>query len=139
MQVLLDINVLLDGFLDRTPWATDAVAIFNAQAEGKIEAFVSAASLPTVFYLVRQSFGIHGAKAAICECLNLFSILTVDQATAEAAFALPGSDFEDNLQIACAVQAGLDLIITRDPRGFAASPIPAVAPADLLALIARTP
>jgi hypothetical protein len=36
------------------------------------------------------------------------------------------------VQIGCAVEAGLDAIVTRDPRGFAGSPIPALSAADLL-------
>jgi hypothetical protein len=46
---------------------------------------------------------------------------------------LPGNDFEDNVQIACAVIAGLDAIVTRDPKGFAGSPVLVLTPAELLA------
>jgi hypothetical protein len=56
-----------------------------------------------------------------------------------AAQAMPGSDFEDNLQIACAIHVGVDLIITRDPRGFARSPLPVATPADLVAQLPGPP
>jgi hypothetical protein len=49
----------------------------------------------------------------------------------------PGSDFEDNLQIACAVKAGLDAIVTRNPKDFADSPVPVLTPAELLALLPK--
>jgi len=39
-----------------------------------------------------------------------------------------GHDFEDNIQIACAQAAGLDLIVTRDVAGFRHSPIPSIEP-----------
>lgn len=45
-------------------------------------------------------------------------------------------DYEDNLQIACAVEAGLDAIISRDPAGFTQSPIPVLTPAALLLQLA---
>ncbi len=50
---------------------------------------------------------------------------------------MTGADFEDNLQIACAVEARLDAIVTRDTKGFAGSPVPALSPAELLARIMR--
>jgi hypothetical protein len=46
-------------------------------------------------------------------------------------------NFEDNLQVACAVLTRLDAIVTRDPRGFAGSPVPVLAPARLLAQIPK--
>ena len=46
---------------------------------------------------------------------------------------------EDNVSLACAMNARLDAIVTRDPRGFAGSPIPVLAPAELLALLAKAP
>jgi len=55
------------------------------------------------------------------------------------ATTLPGSDFEDNLQIACAVEARLDAIVTRNPKDFAGSPVPVLTPAELLALLAKAP
>ena len=55
------------------------------------------------------------------------------------ATTLIGSDFEDNLHVACAVQARLDAIVTRNRKDFAGSPVPVLTPAELLALLARGP
>jgi hypothetical protein len=59
--------------------------------------------------------------------LSTLDIAPIDRATLLAAQALSGPDFEDDPQIARAVQTGVDAIVTRDPRGFAASPIPVFA------------
>jgi hypothetical protein len=45
---------------------------------------------------------------------------------------LPGEDFEDNLQIACASLARLDAIVTRNPTDFKSAPISIFSPAELL-------
>jgi hypothetical protein len=66
-------------------------------------------------------------------------IVPVDRTALEMATTLPGSDFEDNLQIACAVQACLDAIVTRNPQDFAGSPVPVLTPAELLALLGKGP
>jgi len=55
------------------------------------------------------------------------------------ATTFPASDFEDNLQIACAVDASLDAIVTHNPKDFGGSPVQIVTPAELLALLAKTP
>jgi len=52
---------------------------------------------------------------------------------------LPGSDFEDDLHIACAVEARLDAIVTRNPKDFAGSPVPVLTPAELLVLVPKAP
>ena len=55
------------------------------------------------------------------------------------ATTFPGSDFEDNLHIAFAVEARLEAIVTRNPKDFAGSPIPILTPGELLALLAKAP
>jgi hypothetical protein len=62
-------------------------------------------------------------------------VVALDRDLLEAADAWPGSDFEDNIQVESAIRAGVDGIVTRDPHGFAGSPIPILRPADLLALL----
>jgi len=44
---------------------------------------------------------------------------------------------EDNLHIACAVEARLEAIVTRNPKDFAGSPVPVLTPAELLALLLK--
>ena len=41
------------------------------------------------------------------------------------------------LQIACAVEARLDAIVTRNATDFVGSPIPVLTPTELLALLAK--
>jgi hypothetical protein len=135
--VLLDLNIVLDVFLARSSWLADSAAVVKANHEGKIEAFLSAASVPTIFYLVRRNADLAKAKTVVAECLASFQIVPVDRATLQLAHSLSGSDFEDNLQVASAALARLDAIITRVPKGFAGSVIPALTPAELLAQLPK--
>ena len=75
------------------------------------------------------------ALAAVRSIAGSLILVSVDYRAVRRALALPGNDFEDNLQIACAEIASLDLIVTRDPDGFRDSPVPAHSPAEVLALI----
>src|SRR4051794_37523029 len=100
------------------------VLLWNAHQKGQIQALAAAFTLPTLFYIVRKQAGLTAAHTAVQLCLSTIDFAPVDQITLLNAQKLAGPDFEDNLQITCAVQAGVDGIVTRDPRGFAHSPIP---------------
>ena len=123
MTVLLDLVVVLDAFLEREPWRAEADEIWDANRDGRIDAWMSAAALPTLFYVVRRQADLSRAHVAVANCLRSLEIVPVDRTTLEMATTLPGSDFEDNLQIACAVEARLDAIVTRNPKDFAGSPV----------------
>ena len=58
-------------------------------------------------------------------------ICPVDRGVLEQAIALNLQDFEDAVQIACAISMELDAIVTRDVTGFIGSPIPILSPKDM--------
>jgi predicted nucleic acid-binding protein len=133
MNVLLDTNTVLDVLLERSPWHHDADQIWQAGDAGQITGYLTATSFTNIYYIARRVVHIARAQAAIGLCLATFAVAPVDRETLLRAAELPGNDFEDNVQIACAVIAGLDAIVTRDPKGFAGSPVLVLTPAELLA------
>uniref|UniRef100_A0A7C2NZ99 PIN domain-containing protein n=1 Tax=Schlesneria paludicola TaxID=360056 RepID=A0A7C2NZ99_9PLAN len=138
MKVLLDLNVVLDVVLNRQPWIAESAAVWNAHHSGAYDGFLAATELTNLFYIVRRLAGESTARSAVRSCLATFDMVPVDRSVLFRADQQTGIDFEDNVAIACEVAAGIDLIVTRDPAGFAHSPVPAVSPADLLARIAPT-
>ena len=48
----------------------------------------------------------------------------VDERVLEMAFASSGNDFEDNVQVACAMIAAVDCIVSRDATGLSNPVIP---------------
>ena len=132
MHILFDINVVLDVLLNRKPWVTEAAAIWRANDEGQIVGYILASAMTDIFYIARRLAGLEIACTTVRTCLEAFEICTVDRQALEQAETLPGNDFEDNLQIACASIAGIDAIVTRDKDGFKAATIPVYTPAELL-------
>ena len=51
----------------------------------------------------------------------------------EHAYLLTGKDFEDDLQIACAISEKLDAIITRNLADFQHASLPVYTPSDWIA------
>lgn len=62
-------------------------------------------------------------------------IATIDDAVLRTALTLPTPDFEDAVQLASALHARLDAIVTRDPAGYPVSAITILSPTALLALL----
>ena len=71
--------------------------------------------------------------------LATFEIIPVGRLELEQADAMTGSDLEDNVCMACAVNARLDAIVTRNTKDFAGSQILVLTPTQLLARLPKTP
>ena len=138
MKVLLDTNVVLDLLLERDPWRVQAEAIARAGADGRLQPHVSASSITDIFYISRSLVGPAEARRVVRACLDSLQIVGVTRELLNAADLRLGTDFEDNLQIECAIAAGLDAIITRDPKGFEGSPVTALTPAECVARLTRS-
>lgn len=132
LRVLVDTNVVLDQLLQREPWYSEAQPFWHARDAGLIVAYLPVSVLTDIYYISRKQVGNAQAKAAVARCLGEFGLIAIYRETAEAALALPGNDFEDNVQIVCAQTAGLELIVTRNTADFAQSPVPAVEPAQVV-------
>jgi predicted nucleic acid-binding protein len=133
MKALIDTNVVLDALMAREPWRQDSERVLLASAEGKLEGYVTASAATDIFYIVRKQAGGSNAKLAMRRLFRIVRVLDVTEADCLAALDLPLSDFEDALQAAAAIRAGLDCVITRDHAGFAGLGIQAVAPGKALA------
>jgi predicted nucleic acid-binding protein len=139
MNVLLDTNIIFDLMLERDPWRAEAEEIAEAGAHGRLQAHVCTSAITDVFYISRKLVGVERARRIIRNCLDALQIVSVTRDLLDAAERWEGADFEDNLQIICAVDARLEAIVTRNPRDFAGSPLPVLTPTELLALLAKAP
>lgn len=133
MKILVDTNIVLDIFLNRQPFAEEANALFNAIALEQIQGYVCASSLTDIFYIARrQTRSIDQGRQAIAMTLRLFQVSLVDRAILETAFNSGLPDFEDAVQIACAVAQNLDAIVTRNSADFQTNLISVLSIAELL-------
>ncbi len=132
IHALLDTNVVLDALLDRTPWNIQANAIWQAQLDKQFVAYVTATALTDIFYISRRYGGLEKAWRLVHAVLNQLSVISVGPRELQLATRLAGSDFEDNLQIACAMLMQLDVIVTRNLSGFSVDNVQILTPQQLL-------
>lgn len=134
-RVLLDANVILDVLQRRQPFYDDSAAVLAAAETGRLAGLVAAHSVTTLFYLLAKYGSADQARVSTIELFSVLDVAAVDGHVLELALALPYRDLEDAVQMAAARQAGADYLVTRDRAGYAAGPLPALSPAELLALL----
>ena len=135
-RVLLDTNVVLDFLLDRAPFADAAAALWQANDEGRIEAYVSVITPVNVFYIARKLKGAATARQLVGSLLATCRVCGPDRDLLLLALALPMKDFEDAVQVVSAQAESIDALVTRDPTDYKGVDFPVISVAGLLAQLA---
>jgi len=135
LKLAFDTNVVLDVLLDRAPFGESARDLWTAVEKGKVEAVLAGHAFTTVWYLVAQARGAAAARGVVALVARVFGVAAVDQPVVRRALELEFRDFEDSVCAAAAEAAGCDLIVTRNRKDFARSPVTAVDPVTALALV----
>jgi len=95
--------------------------------------YITATTLTDIFYIARRhTRSVEQERQAVAETLNVMKICPVNRAVLESAFGFSLADFEDAVQIACAVAQGLDAILTRNTQDFLISPVAVFSVQELL-------
>ncbi len=131
--ILIDLNIILDVLQKREPFYESAASLLAAAETGKIDGYVAAHRITTLFYLFEKDKGRAEAKAAITNLLQIPKIAPIDQDTIEQALNLDLADFENAVQMMAAVQCKLDCLISRNTKGFQPGLLPVLQPVDYLA------
>ena len=139
MKLFLDVNVVLDVLLDRSPFAADSSAVLSAIERDEARGWIAGHTPTTLFYLMRRHLGPKPARRALVDLLRLVDVIAVDEDRLLHALALGWDDFEDAVQAACALKGEADYLVTRDKEGFAGSDVPAITPSELLPLLRGSP
>ncbi len=137
-RTLIDLNVVVDALNRREPYFEASAAVLASAESGRIEGWLAAHSVTTLFYLVARNTSPTAARVHLTRLVQFLKIAAVDGRTIEQALALPYKDFEDAVQMMAGVHAGVEYVVTRDLSGFKAGPLPALSPPELLALLRRS-
>jgi len=125
----------VDALTGREPFFEASVRVFGFAESGRIEGWVAAHSVTTLFYLLAKDTSSSAAHVHLMKLTQVLRIAAVDGRVIEQALALPQKDFEDAVQMMAGVHAGVEYIVTRDLNGFKAGPLPVLLPGELLALL----
>ncbi len=132
---LIDLNVILDMLQRRRPFFETSARVLALAEKRAFRGVWSAHSITTLFYLYARDQTADAARVAITDLMQFLAVAAVDQQVIETALALPYRDFEDAVQMAAAMHESADYLITRNVADFKLGPIPALTPAEFLALL----
>ena len=135
MKVVFDTNVILDVLLDRQPFSEPAARLLSRAERGEIQGMACAASVTTIFYLVRKAAGVRSARRRVEDLLSILDVAPVNRAVLASAASSGIGDFEDAVIAESARQVDAQAILTRNEKDFAKSSIPVHSPISLLALL----
>jgi predicted nucleic acid-binding protein len=133
MRWFVDTNVILDVLAQRGEAAIASAEILTLIRTGPHEGFVAAHTFPTLHYLLRKHVGSQKAVTTLIDLVHVLQVAPMDHRLVTEALALPWKDFEDALQVVCALAVDAEVFVTRNRRDFLASPILVLEPEELLA------
>jgi predicted nucleic acid-binding protein len=133
MKILLDTNVVLDVLLAREPFVFEAREILSFIERKEVHGYLCANSVTTIHYLMQKSTDKAQADSLILTLLGLFDIASVTKDTLYEASVNNCVDYEDSVIYTSAKNAKIDMIITRDNKGFKKASMSVLAPAEFLA------
>ena len=126
-KVFLDTNIVADLFLKREPFCENSLKLFTLGFHKKLTLYVSSLSYATLAYLVRKMK--KEERVLLFEKLrNITETTTVDRQTVDKALISDFSDLEDALQYYSAVNAKVDVVLTRNKKDFVEANVPVMTP-----------
>ena len=134
-NVLFDLNIILDVLQERAEFYEFSALLLAHAETGKIQGWLAAHSVTTLFYLIAEDKSPEQARVAITNLLQFLRIAPVDQTAIEQALNLPYRDFEDAVQVSAALQIKADYLLTRNVKDYQPAALEVVQPAELLAIL----
>jgi predicted nucleic acid-binding protein len=139
MRVLIDTNIFIDIFHDRTLFVEAAKRVYKLCENGLIDGYVAPITINNIYYLSRKTKHADEIKIFLSNLSSSFAIASLDHDTIKLANSLRIKDYEDALQYAMAMQNGCRMLVTRNGRDFTHDGgVEVVDPEELIERISRT-
>lgn len=131
-RIFVDTNILLDVLLEREGFYYDALKIWANAELGKVEAYIAAISLNNIHYVMRRLKSETTAMVALKILMRIFKVVSVDADVLRLAVDFHDKDFEDDIQLQCALKAKCVQLFTRNPNHYDNSLIAVVPPSGFV-------
>ncbi|MCL1819379.1 MAG: PIN domain-containing protein [Oscillospiraceae bacterium] len=138
MKVIIDSNIIIDVLEKREPHFQKSYEVVQLSMSKHIEGYVCAGCMTDIHYIIRKNVASDSiAKDAMIHLEELVGVCDTLASDITASHVLDMNDYEDAVLAATAKREKADYIVTRNKRDFVNSPVPAVAPEELLALCGK--
>lgn len=133
-RLLIDINIVIDLLAKREDFYTEASQIFSLADRNKISLAISSLTLANTNYILSKLISAKESREILRKFKVLVDVLSLDDRIIELALSdVKFPDFEDGLQYYSAIENSVDVIITRNKKGFKKSKLPVLTTKEYLA------
>ncbi len=132
-KLLVDTNIILDLLAKREPHYTAASKLFSLADRNKLTLSISSLSIANTNYVLTKLMTSEKAREILRRFRLLVTVLSLDDKIVELALNDSAFiDFEDGLQYHSALENGLEIIISRDSKGFKHSRLPVMSAEEFI-------
>ncbi|MDR0986723.1 MAG: PIN domain-containing protein [Ruminococcus sp.] len=140
MVVLIDTDVLMDYAQKRAPFYENAAKIIEYKYRHRFIGIITTQCVANMFYLLNKDKkkinypeDIRNSLLGLC---YLFRVSEIEGGmTIKALDERQYTDFEDRLQMLCAIKENAEFVVTRNLKDYTESEIKAIPPEEFLRLI----
>lgn len=133
MKAFIDTNVVVDFCAMREPFFKDAATIMEMARQNALKIVISSLTFVNVAYIMHKYFPIKDVMIKLQSLMVLCDISPIDKDVISKAILDNSYDFEDAVQYFSTNGYDIDIIITRDKRGFKEFPIVVNTPHEFIA------
>ena len=117
-SVFLDSDIVLDFYVQREPHHQTALRLFTHLKRAKTRCYTSAVVMANAYYMLTKIENTKYALEKMRKLRKLVSIAPLNESIIDAALSFPFKDFEDSIQFQCAIQNGIQTIVTRNSKDY---------------------
>jgi predicted nucleic acid-binding protein len=117
-SVFLDADVVLDLYVQREPYHGAALRLFTHLKRSRTRCYTSAVVIANAYYMLSKIEDRRYALDKMRRLRNLVAIAPLNEAIIDTALLFPQRDFEDGIQLQCAIQNKIKTLITRNTRDY---------------------
>lgn len=123
-KIFVDTDVVFDLLAKREPFYNYAAQLFTNADKQKVTLCVSSLCFGNLNYILSKQKSASEARKILSRFKVLVNVLPVDDKVIELALNSDFGDFEDAIQYYCAIENGINILITRNLKDYKLARIP---------------
>ena len=135
MRVLFDTNIIIDGAVPERPYHEEALRLLSYVDRGRIGGLVAPVSFATCWYVATTHHDVD-PRPLFETVETAFELAPMNRAALRRALEVGSkADFEDVYLAGAGVEAGADVVVTRNEQDFTDGPLTPYRPETLLSML----
>lgn len=136
-NIFLDTNIVIDYLSDRGSFSNASTELFDLYSNNNQKVYIAAVSYTNIYYILNKQYKSHKKVIhMLSQLLELSEIVDTTKYVVKDAIKSSFLAFEEAVQYSSAFSnSKIDIIVSRDKKGFKKSSIPIMDPQQALNFI----